>query len=289
VSIALLAKSLRAMGIDARRAFQTVSRASLQAAIVEQRLDDTVGHLRRLVPDPSDQYSHDFDSAEFARYWELKMRGLQAFQVNSALEAIARIGRANLTLADIGDSSGNHGIYIRGLAAQGQVGRYVSVNMDPIAVEKIRRKGGTAELSRAEGLPENLEADLYLSFETVEHLTDPLRFFHSLSARKADVIFSVPFCRSSRFGGHMLRQPLSALPESLTPEVLHIFELSPTDWRLLTHLAGFRCLQQRVYLQYPCRHPLRITRLLWRRLDFEGFVTFHLTPDENLSRRYTGW
>ena len=50
------------------------------------------GAVREIVPDVSDQYSEGFERAEYARYWEPKMRGLHAFQIDCALRAIEEIG-----------------------------------------------------------------------------------------------------------------------------------------------------------------------------------------------------
>ncbi len=288
--MATLKKLLNAAGIDGRAWFQTLAAASLEAAVREQGLADTIARLRTIVPETRDQYTATFDSAEYQRYWELKMRGLHAFQVQAALEGLARIDGQALTVADIGDSSGNHAAYLKALAPAGKLGRFVSVNMDPVAIEKIRAKGGEAELARAEGLPTDLRADLYLCFETLEHLTDPVRFLHKLARESGrGIVLSMPYRRVSRFGGELLRYPLDKLPADLTPEAVHIFELSPEDWKLLARFSGFRCVFERRYLQYPTAHPLRLLAPMWRRLDFEGFIALFLIPDSSLSSRYTGW
>jgi len=46
---------------------------------------------------------------------ELKTRALHAFQVRMLLKAIDAVGGDGLTVADIGDSSGTHSLYMRHL------------------------------------------------------------------------------------------------------------------------------------------------------------------------------
>ena len=61
----------------------------------------------------ADQYTLDIDPIEYARYWETKMRSIHAFQIDSALQAIDALGRDGLTVVDVGDSSVNHGAYLK--------------------------------------------------------------------------------------------------------------------------------------------------------------------------------
>lgn len=293
MSLLSLARTvLKSAGVDTTRAYQSLSAASIRAALREQKLDSLARELRRVVPDLTGQYTHGFDTAEYERYWEIKMRGLHAFQVRLALDALERIEGTGLILADIGDSSGNHAAYIHALAGSGKVAKTISVNLDPVAVDKIRAKGGEAIHCRAEELDlKGISPDLILSFETIEHLTDPLRFLHSLATKGSAeyLLMTVPYRRLSRFGGEFIRRPEDAMPERLTAEDVHIFELSPGDWTLLARFAGFRCVFSRTYLQYPRFHPLRLTGRLWRKLDFEGFFGMFLVRDPGLADRYVDW
>lgn len=288
-----LAKALaRSAGIDTRAAYQRLSAASIRAAVAEQGLAPLVERLRQVIPDISDQYTGGFDPDEYRRYWEIKMRGLHAFQVGLMLDAVAAVGRPGLVLADIGDSSGNHGRYLRALAPAGAVSRVVSVNLDPVAVEKVAAKGGDSLLCRAEEMDlEGVRPDLFTSFEMVEHLTDPIRFLHRLAERgSADhLLMTVPLSPASRFGGVDLRQPEDRMPGRFTAEEVHLFELSPPDWLLLARFAGWRPVWTRTYRQYPRRGALRITQPLWRKLDFEGFWGVLLTRDLGVARRYADW
>ena len=290
--LSVIKKLARLLGFDTRALYQNLSAASLRAAIDAQDLEPYCDKLRAIVPDLRDQYTGSLDEAEYRRYWELKMRGLHAWQTLLALESLKRIGRDGLTLADIGDSSGNHGLYLKALAAPGKIARFVSVNLDEVAVEKVRAKGGESILSRAEDLDlAGLRPDLFLSFQTLEHLTDPVRFLHGLAIKGAAdwMVLTVPYRRASRFGGGHLRLPESELPEKLTAEDVHIYEFSPEDWALLARFAGWRPEHATLYRQYPPRLPLRLTAPLWRALDFEGFFGMILARDLSLARRYVDW
>lgn len=286
----LIQKLLHALGLDSRSIYQGLSARSVEAAAREQGLIELRENLRRVVPDVSDQYTARTDPREFERYWERKMRGQQAFQIKCVLDVLEKIPGQNLTLADVGDSSGNHGAYIKALAQEGKIGRIVGVNLDPAAVEKIRAKGGEAILCRAEDLSDrDIAPDLFVSFEMLEHLTDPLRFLHSLSANSdAPLLMSVPYRRDSRFGGNGLRAADGGTTP-LTPESVHLLELCPADWKLLARLGGYRCDGSWIYRQYPLHHPLRLMAPVWRKLDFEGFVVLYLVPDRGMAERYTGW
>ncbi len=289
-----LAKDIvRGVGLDSRSLYQSLSAHSLKAALRAQGLTPLVEKLHAIVPDLSDQYTDGPAASEFDAYWEIKIRGLHAFQVSAALEALNHLPGDDHVVVDIGDSSGTHAAYIKGLAKPGKISRVISVNLDPVAVEKISRRGGDALLCRAEELelPDAVKPSLFLSFETLEHLTDPLRFLHRL-AQKGDaknLLFTVPLQRRSRFGGHHLRT-LDTSNAPFTPESLHIYELSPADWGLLARFAGFRPLFTRFYRQCPTwPHPLAATLPLWRHLDFEGFIAIFAERDLALANRYTGW
>ena len=290
--LSLASRTARKFGVDTTAAYQRLSARSIQKALREQGLSDLCDRLREIVPDTSDQYTVGFKRADFERYWETKMRGLHTFQVSSALEAIDWLDRQNITVVDLGDSSGNHAAYIRALAPPETVKRVVSVNMDEVAVRKIRDKGGEAIHARIEDVKiDGLAPDLMISFETLEHITNPVGFLHSLASSETAkyLVLSVPYRRVSRFGGNLIRRSGEQIPPHITPEETHIFELSPADWQLLARFSGFRTIFSRIYLQYPKRSVLRLSAPIWRRLDFEGFLVLFLERDFSLSNRYTGW
>jgi len=198
--------------------------------------------------------------------------------------------RTKAIIVDIGDSSGNHGIYAKALAPAGFIDRTISVNIDPVAVEKIRNKGCEALLCRAEDL--NLgesKVDLFMSFEMLEHLTDPTRFLHRLatSGNSEYLLMSVPYLKVSRVGLDELRRP--TLPTKMTAEGMHIFELCPEDWLLLARFAGWTPIFKWIYRQYPRYSPLALTAPLWRKVDFEGFFAVLLKRDLSVAERYQDW
>ena len=288
----VLKSIVRSLGIDSRKLYQTVSARSVDAAVREQGLGDLRAQLREQIPDLADQYTQGIDPVEYARYWETKMRSIHAFQIDSALQALNGLGGDRLTVVDVGDSSGNHGAYLKALAPAGRIERMVSVNLDPVAVDKIKAKGGEAILCRAEALDTHgLQPDLMLLFETLEHITDPLRFLHTMASggNIENILLTVPYRVNSRFGGDLIRRAAANMPAEITPEQVHIFELSPEDWQLLARLAGYRTEFCRIYRQYPRRSIFRLMRPVWRRLDFEGFISLSLQRDDALSGRYTGW
>ncbi|MBF0323911.1 MAG: hypothetical protein HQL42_02460 [Alphaproteobacteria bacterium] len=290
--LSLVKSAVRAAGIDTTALYQRLSAASIDAAIAEQGLAGLAGQLRQVLPNVADQYTTHFDPTEYDRYWERKMRGLHAFQVRCMLDAVDHLGKDGLVLADIGDSSGNHALYLKALAPAGRVERVISVNLDPVAVDKVKAKGGDAILCRAEEMDlEGVRPDLFMTFEMVEHLSDPIRFLHGLATRgSADfMLMTVPLRPCSRFGGAHLRLPESAMPESMTAEEVHLYEFSPADWTLLARFAGWSPVFTRTYRQYPLRSWPLVTRPLWRALDFDGFFALLLRRDLSLAKRYTAW
>ena len=70
---------------------------------------------------------------------------------------------------------------------------------------------------------------------------------------------------------------------------LEALELCPEDLRLLFDHTGWRVARERIYMQYPRRPPLALTRPLWARWDFEGFYGAVLEPDETWSSLYGSW
>lgn len=281
----------KSAGLDTRRIYTGLSARSLEAAIREQGLAALRDRLREIVPNIRDQYTASLNEAEFDRFWEPKMRGLHAFQMDCLLQTVDAHGGDALSVADIGDSSGNHLRYLRALLPRERLVRAVSVNLDPEAVEKIRAKGEEAILGRAEAL--DLGADrvnVMASFEMLEHLTDPARFLYRLSRSGITdrFVMTVPYVRRSRVGLQFMRSG-APLPERVTAEQVHIFELSPEDWRLLCRFAGWKVSFQRIYYQYPRRSFLRLTGGIWSRLDFEGFLGLSLVPDCEIAQRYADW
>ncbi len=257
--------------------------ASLRAAAREQGLASICEKLEQVNPDLRRQYtSFEVDSP----YLEAKVRAQHAFQISLALPEIQAAPGA--VVVDIGDSSGAHAAYLKAL--DGTAGaRYLSVNLDPIAVEKVKARGQEAVLARAEELDkQGITADIFLSFETMEHLSDPVSFLHALSSktRCKRLVLTVPYVRRSRVGFQHIRNRLKA---PVSAEKVHIFELCPEDLRLLFQHAGWKVEREAIYLQYPRWSWLRLTRWAWRRWDFEGFYGAVLSRETSWSSLYTDW
>lgn len=281
---------IRAVGLDPRRIYQDLFSRSLRSAIREQDLESLQAKCREIVPNVIDQYTQTLPIEEYEQFWEPVVRGQHAFQVRCMLEALEYVQRSNALVVDIGDSCGNHSAYLRRVAKSGKVGRVISVNLDPVAIEKVKKNGGEAILSRAEELDLSGESvDLFMSFEMLEHLTDPARFLHSLATKGSSdlLLMTVPFVRKSRVGMTYLRS--GNLPPMMNAENVHFFELSPEDWILLARFSGWTPKFTRTYLQYPRYSPLRLLAPLWRRLDYEGFFAVLLQKDLSIANRYRDW
>lgn len=260
---------------------QKISHLSLVFALWDKV--NVIDWLKRLVPDVSDQETGE---RPFNDYWELKMRGLHAFQYDLMMQRLRT--KDSPVVVDIGDSAGTHILYLKkmfgGLSS-------LSVNIDNKAVEKIGGKGLKAILSRAEDLYlylANTPVDLFVSFEMVEHLHNPALFFRNLTKCKGDtLIITVPYLEKSRVGLHSIRKNAC---KPITAEEEHIFELSPEDWTLLIRHSGWRVAHSEIYYQYP-RWPLvgRVLQWFWRRADFEGFWGAVLTKNTTCSDCYKDW
>ena len=275
-----LPKSLRASLASGKEKLLT---RSLKAAAAEQGLLELAGRLRDLAgKDLADQYSTmDIDS----EYLLTKVCCQQAFQIKLA-STVLPDGPG--TVVDIGDSSGAHTRHLQALNPACKAD-FLSVNLDPQAVAKIRAKGLKALQSRAEQLgAHGVDADVFLLFETLEHLPDPFSFLHDLSSktRCRRLVLTVPYVRRSRLGLHHIR---AGLKEHRTAERVHLLELCPEDLRLLFAHTGWKVEKETIYRQYPRYSPLRATRALWARWDFEGFYGAVLSRDDAWSSLYDSW
>lgn len=265
-----------------RRAREQLLLLSMRAAVAEQGLAASVERHAKAFPEMPRQYT-DFElDTEFLQY---KIRAQQSFQV--ALAAPVLAARPGATVVDIGDSSGAHIAALKALLPDGGH-RFLSVNLDEKAVERVKARGFEALLCRAESLHERgVKADIFLSFETLEHLNDPATFLHRLSKTSCDrLVLTVPYVTESRVGLHHLR---AGLTKTVSPETVHMFELCPADLKLLASHCGWAVETERIYRQYPLNSPLRGTRAIWKSWDFEGFYGLVLRRDDSKSSLYTGW
>lgn len=246
-----------------------------------------------VIPNIWDQYSDAVVESHRA-HWELKTRAMHAWQTHCMLRALKELSVAKgnerpVNVVDIGDSSGNHLMYLKA-CTEVKLGRTLSVNLDPTAVAKIKRKGGEAILCRAEELDLCADGvDLFMAFEMVEHLTDPTRFLYNLATKGTSdyLLMTIPYRRQSQVGFHEFRD--GRIPGRMNAEAVHVFELCPADWLLLARFAGWKPVFIETYLQYPKYSPLRFAAPLWERLDFEGFYGVLLKRDMTIANLYRDW
>jgi len=256
---------------------------SLHASARELGLAELSKRLEEAHPDLKEQYS-DFDID--TEYLKTKVRYQHAFQVSMALPELE--SNPDGVVVDIGDSSGTHIAYFRALIPNSKH-RFLSVNLDEKAVEKARSKGIEAICSRAENLADQgIDADIFLSFEMIEHLSDPISFLHALATKTncRRLVLTVPYVRESRVGLHHIR---AGLRKDVSAEVVHLFELCPEDLRLAFRHAGWKVERDQIYRQYPRFSPLRATAPIWRSWDFEGFYGAVLSRDDSWSKLYKSW
>jgi len=257
--------------------------SSLRAAARQQGLDALSEKLTAIVPDVSDQYTHTpIDSP----YVLQKVRNQHAFQISLVNDVIDQFD--NPVIVDIGDSCGTHLKYINALYPDKNV-KSLSVNLEQAAIDRIKAQGLEAIRSRAEELEDyNIKTDIFLCFETVEHMMDPCRFLKDLSY-KTDakyLVITVPYVAVTRTG---LRYVRGSKPGKAYAENTHIFELCPEDLKLLARHSGWDVHGERIYRQYPRWSWLRITRRDWKSFDFEGFYGLILKRDHAWSDRYLDW
>lgn len=224
----------------------------LNMAIKQQGLLPLYKRLEKIVPDISHQYNSDGMDDE---YWFVKLRGEHAFQVRLALEAMEQFDVHSLM--DIGDSAGTHIIYLTTLS--GREIRAKSLNNDPEAIKHIKRMGLEAIEADAQDYDWSKEDwDMFLAFDMLEHLTDPISFLVNLRrARSKVLVITAPYVRRSR-----VHQP---------SKNEHINELSPGDWKFLFATTGWEVVKERHYLQFPHIFGWGALAEFWERNDFLGF------------------
>lgn len=266
---------------------------SLRASNKYRKEDEIRSILINSVPDLSKQYTtFEINSP----YIFENLRCMHSFQVALILKTLELFGQNSInrkiTVVDIGDSSGTHLKYLKDLVSERKLNwklNLLSVNLDPVAIEKIKERGIDAIQVRAENLVEKgIKADIFLSFEMLEHLFDPINFLHDISSKTDCSYFSltVPYLRQSRVGMIYLRK--GDLRETCAENV-HIFELSPEDWRLIFKFSGWEVVAEDIYLQYPKFGIFRLTKPLWKWFDFEGFYGVILRRNSEASEKYKSW
>lgn len=245
--------------------------------------------LEEIVPDLTDQYS-TFKINMDDEYLSNKIRGQHAFQISLAQKAIEFLDKDEINIVDIGDSAGTHLIYLNKLLEDKNINT-LSINLDKVAVEKIKSKGLSAMLCKAEELhlqKDGIDTDIFLSYEMLEHLISPIEFLRSMAEKSKCEYFAItiPYQYKSRVAIQFVKNRLDGEFEA---ENTHIFEFSPQDWDLIFEFSGWEIVYRDKYTQYPQSFPLNLTKCLWRRIDFDGFYGVILKKNNKYSKRYLDW
>lgn len=237
---------------------------SIKMAVKEEGLRPLYSRLEEAIPDISEQYC----TGRLTETYHLtKVRAQHSFQVSLALEAMEMFDIKSVL--DIGDSCGNHLVYLSTLSQNGLKVR--SLNIDPRAVKKARAQGIEAEEADAERYHwSKADSDMLVCFEVLEHLVDPLKFLVGLrQAKPKCFVITCPYLRKSRISYEPLVSDNGVV---INAEDAHIHELSPGDWKFLLYLAGWRVIKEKRYLQFPQRvFGWRVLADYWERVDFLGF------------------
>lgn len=264
---------------------------SIYSSCRESGREQLLEELKGIVPDVSEQYTtFSVDNS----FLEAMVRGLHAFQMSLVQKTCKSIDKDKMSIVDIGDSSGTHLRYLESRTICGsKTISALSVNLDPVAVAKIRDKGLDAIECRAENLTEHPEfagefVDLFLSFETLEHLFDPISFMRSIAQSKGDPYFvvTVPYLKKSRVALHQIRRKEE---KEMYAENTHIFELCPEDWKLLFNLSGWEVVEDDIYRMFPRKNPLVASSFIWKKLAFDGYYGCVLKKNDLYSSQYKSW
>ncbi len=259
-------------------------------AAEEQNLLPLMNELEKIVPDEVliKQYTNIPEERFAHSYWKTKLRCQHSFQISMVLKAIelSNLQNKEITIVDIGDSSGTHILYLKHL--QKNI-RSLSVNIDEKAVEKIKRRGLEAICCSAEEVDKyNIYPDIFMSFQTLEHILSPIHFLKTMSDKVNCKYFviTIPYHKRSGMRLYYIRQNIL---QKIHAETLHIFELSPDDWKLIFKFCGWKIVFEKVYYQYPQRGIYRLTKAAWSAYDFEGFYGVILEKDDTYKKLYMNW
>jgi len=257
----------------------------------EQNLISLMNELKKIVCDDELVKQYTYIPAEtFAHtYWKTKLRAHHSFQISMVLKAIDlfNLKDKTITIVDIGDSAGTHILYLKKLLPNV---RSLSVNLDSKAVEKIKKRGLEAICCRAEELDKyNIKSDIFISFQTLEHLLSPIHFLKSLSDKSECKYFviTIPYKKFSRVALPYIR---TKTLKEIYAENLHIFELCPDDWKQIFIFCGWKIIYEQIYYQYPQHSILtNFYKQCWRENDFEGFYGVILEKDDTFKKLYKDW
>jgi hypothetical protein len=268
--------------------FHAYLRRAVASAARGHGLGPLIPQLERIVPDISHQYTNVVLSQP---HLAALCRANHAFQTRLLLRAVDGIPNPAPLVVDIGDSSGTHMQYLKALRPDRAI-ETLSVNLDPKAVEKIKARGFPARLCAAEDLdPGDRPVDLFISFETLEHLLSPPLFLHRLATRgRSDrLLITVPYVPQSRVGLYTLRRKIRNTAEPVHAENEHFFELSPQDWMSLFMFCGWRPVHHEVFRIANPAGPYHAAWQYWRRVSFTGFLGLYAERDLSVANRFVDW
>ena len=101
---------IQTLGYEPRAIIEKIDALSIRQALREYRLTEMVEELAVIVPDITTQYSRFLERSDS---WNLKMRGIHAFQAAMMLKALQPFPSHKITVVDIGDSAGTHMLYLK--------------------------------------------------------------------------------------------------------------------------------------------------------------------------------
>ena len=264
---------------------------AIYSANKEYGRQDLLNTLKAIVPDLSKQYTTFEVNTPLLT---AMVRCLHAFQISLVQRVLNYASDDEVSVVDIGDSSGVHLMYLQSkdICVDRNI-TALSVNLDSVAVSKIKSKGLKAIECRAEELVghheyEQQNVDVFLSFETLEHLFDPISFMKSISDSVDDTFFviTVPYVKKSKVAIHQIRQ---GIEEDMYAENTHIFELCPNDWRLIFQLSGWEVVYDEVYRMYPKKNLLYFASIIWKKFAFDGHYGCVLKKNDKYKTRYKSW
>jgi hypothetical protein len=259
-------------------------------AAEEQNLSKLMNSLETIIDDNEivKQYTNISPDAFAHPYWKAKLRAQHSFQISMVMKAIELFNFKDkeITIVDIGDSAGTHILYLKSLLKNV---RSLSVNLDKTAVEKIQNKGLEAVCCRAEELEKyNVKPDMFISFQTLEHLLSPIHFMKSISDKSECKYFviTIPYKKNSRVAiGNYINDSMTVK----NAEGVHIFELCPDDWKQIFKFSGWKISYEQIYTQYPKTGIFSLTKNAWKENDFEGFYGVVLEKDDTYKKLYMDW
>ena len=97
---------------------------------------------------------------------------------------------------------------------------------------------------------------------------------------------TLPYLSESRVALEHIRNETK---EKVHSENIHIFELKPSDWKLIFKHTGWEINYEQIFLQYPKKNPLRLLKSSWKKYDFEGFYGVILKKNSNWTEKYLDW